>query len=117
MKKLEENILGKIFKIEVKRTASYFFIRSIIFVALGFAALIFSTVITEILKEQGSFDLLEFLDWNNIVVFYEESPKELLLILFLVMIFLFYLIFLLIKNYGKIKNKLVSIYKFYKKRV
>ena len=117
MKKLEKNILDKILKIEAKRTASYFITRFIILAVLGFAGLVFATIITEILKEQGSFDLLEFIDWDNIMVFYEESPKELLLILFLVIIFLFYLIFMVAKNYGKIKNKLISIYKFYKKRV
>lgn len=115
MKKLEKTILDKIFKIETKKTASYFITKFIILVALGFAGLIFSTVILEIFREQGSFDLLEFLDWDNILVFYQEAPKELLLIFFLVIIFLAYLIFMVVKNYGKIKNKLVSIYKFYKR--
>src|SRR3990167_5918046 len=113
MKELEETILDKIFKIEAKRTASYFFVRFIILVTLGFAGLIFSTVIFEILKEQGSFDLLDLKDWdldlagrylwNNVRVFYQETPKELLLFLTLVIIVLVYLIFMVAKNYGKIK--------------
>ena len=115
MKKLEKNIIGRVYKIETKRTISYFLSRLVSFLILAFVVWFLASIVLDILTEQGSFDLLELIDADNLMVFYQESPKELLLILFLVIIFLAYLIFMVVKNYGKIKNKLVSIYKFYKK--
>lgn len=127
MKKLEKNILEKIYKIETKRTASYFISRFIILITLGFVSLIFTTVIIEILKEQSSFDLFDFLkdDWemvrnyffNNLLLFIQELPLPLVFILTGLLLILILLIYLSVRNFNKIKNKSVSIYKFWLKKL
>ncbi len=124
-KKIEEKIIKKIYQIETKKT--FFDLFSKIFFILLFLSLtlIFFLVVIDILKEQNSFDLLSFFNddfevikkyfFSNLITFYNELPKELTLSLIISITLLLSLIIIFLKNFKKIKNKLKSIYKFYKK--
>ncbi len=125
MKKLEEKIITRVYKIEAGRTFSYVITRIIFFTVTILLILFLSAVTYEILKEQGSFDLINFAGddievvsrylMDNIYVFYEETPKLLLLLTGMVIIGFAWLLAKVISNFGRIRNKLISIYKFHKK--
>lgn len=125
MKKLEEKIITRVYKIEAGRTFSYVITRIIFFTITILLILFLSAVTYEILKEQGSFDLINFAGddievvsrylIDNIYVFYEETPKLLLLLTGMVIIGFAWLLAKVISNFGRIRNKLISIYKFHKK--
>lgn len=125
MKKLEEKIITRVYKIEAGRTFSYVITRIIFFTVTILLILFLSAVTYEILKEQGSFDLINFAGddievvsrylIDNIYVFYEETPKLLLLLTGMVIIGFAWLLAKVISNFGRIRNKLISIYKFHKK--
>lgn len=125
MKKLEEKIITRVYKIEAGRTFSYVITRIIFFTITILLILFLSAVTYEILKEQGSFDLINFAGddievvsrylMDNIYVFYEETPKLLLLLTGMVIIGFAWLLAKVISNFGRIRNKLISIYKFHKK--
>lgn len=124
-KKIEEKIIKKIYQIETKKTFFNLFLRIFFILLFLFSSLIFTLVLVDILKEQKSFDLLDFLKddfevvkkyfYSNLIVFYNELPKELILFLIGSITLLLIIIFFFLKNFKKIKNKLKSIYKFYKK--
>ena len=81
------------------------------------------SVIIEVLNDQASFDLFDFLrdDFeiiqanflNNSLLFIQELPLTLTYILISLLLLLVWLIYIIIKNFNKIKNKTVSIYKFW----
>lgn len=124
--KLEDKILGKVYRMETGKTFSYIVSRAVAFSAVLLVAVFLGSVAFDIFREQGSFDLLNF--WgddievikkyflDNAWLFVEETPKELLLVLSAATAGLVYLIYKIASNFKKIKNKLVSIYKFYKNK-
>lgn len=127
MKKLENKIINKIYRMETKRTTGFLMVKTIIVTVFSIILLIFSSALIDILKEQQSFDLLFILKEDlavlgkyfpeNFYDFYLELPQPLTFIL-IGSILLFGLTFLIfLKNFGKIKNKIFSIYKFYKKNL
>ncbi len=124
-KNLEKKIIKKVFKLEAKNTFFEMASKVIGLLLLVFFVWIFATTILDILKEQGSFDLFFFFRDNvevmrryfleNVVTFYDETPKLLLFILFSLFAGLLLLVLTIVKNYGKISNKIKSLYNFYKK--
>lgn len=125
IKKIEEKIIKKIYQIETKKTFFDLFLRILFILLFLFSSFIFFLVLVDVLKEQNSFDLLDFLRddfeviqkyfYSNLVVFYNELPKELILFLIINIILLLLLTIVFFKNFKKIKNKIKSIYKFFKK--
>jgi hypothetical protein len=123
MKKLEKRIINKIYKIETKKTLIDLMLKILFGIFLGFSILIMLQVIYEILSEQHSFDLLSFFKDNfdvvnkyffpNLYNFYQELPQPLFYILLTGTILLLVLIGYFIKNFNKIRNKLISLYKFW----
>lgn len=126
MKKLENKIIKKIYQIETKKTVSYLFFQLLFGLLFGFFALIFTLIFFDILTEQKSFDLLSFFQedlevfkkyfFENIIDFYQELPQPLTIFLLISLLLTLGTILILIKNYRKIKNKILLIYKFYKKQ-
>lgn len=126
MKKLEDKIIKKVYQIETKKTASYLFFRLFFGLLFGFFALIFTLVIFDILIEQKSFDLLYFFQEDfevfrkyffiNIINFYQELPQPLTIFLLMSILLILGILLILIKNFNILKNKILSIYKFYKKK-
>lgn len=126
MKKLETKIIKKIYSLETKKTAGYLLFRFLLVIFFLFLTFIFTTVTIDILNEQHSFDLLEFFRddfevvrkyfFGNLVDFYQELPQPLTHLLLTSIIVVLVIFFIIIKNLDKMKNKLFSIYKFYKSK-
>lgn len=124
--KLEDIIVNKVYRMETKITTWYVVSRLLLFLLGTLTIFILVSVAYDIFIEQRSFDLIDFKGddfevinryfTDNLSVFIEEAPKELLLILILTITGFVYLIHKVRGSYRKMKNKLISIYKFYKKR-
>ena len=123
MKKLEDKIIKKIYRIETKKTFSQILSEMFLLISIIFSSIFIFSVIIEILNEQASFDLFDFFRddleiikdyfFDNSLLFIQELPLPLVYILIGLLLFLIWLLFILIKNYNKIKNRLISIYKFW----
>lgn len=125
MKKLENKILNKIYRIETKKTIRQIISEITLIILIALSSLFIFSVIVEILNEQTSFDLFDFLRddfeiirdnfFNNLLLFIQELPLPLIYILIGLLLLLIWLLFTLSKNSNKIKNKIVSLYKFWLK--
>lgn len=125
-RRLEDKIIGKVYRMETQRTFTFITTRIILFLVSASFILLFLSALIDILAEQGSFDLFDFIgpDFevvtrylpDNLILFWAETPKFILFILTLAIIGFIYLMAKIIKNYRMLKNKFVSIYKFYNKK-
>ena len=125
MNKLEEKIIKKIYRIETKKTVGQIINEAVLIIIMTLASMFMFSVIVEILNEQTSFDLFDFLrddfetirsySINNLLLFFQELPLPLIYILIGLSLLLVWLLYIVIINSNKIKNKLVSIYKFWLK--
>lgn len=123
MKKLEEKIIKKIYRIETEKTAGQIISKVALIILVTFSSMFIFSVIVEILNEQTSFDLFDFLRddfgtirdnfFNNSLLFVQELPLPLTYILIGLLLLLIWLLYISVKNYNKIKNKLISLYKFW----
>lgn len=123
MKKLEDKIINKIYKMETKKTIGQIISEAALIIFVVLSSMFIFSVIVEILNEQTSFDLFDFLRddfetirdyfFNNSLLFIQELPLPLIYILIGLLLLLIWLLFILAKNSNKIKNKLVSLYKFW----
>ncbi len=125
MKKLEDRIIKKIYRIETKKTIGQIINEAALIILIVLSSMFIFSVIVEILNEQASFDLFDFLRddfetirdnfFNNSLLFIQELPLPLIYILIGLLLLLIWLLFILAKNSSKIKNKLVSLYRFWLK--
>lgn len=125
MKKLEDKIIKKIYRIETEKTIGQIISEAVLIILITLSSIFIFSVIVEILNEQTSFDLFDFLRddletikdgfFNNSLLFIQELPLPLTYILIGLLLLLIWLLFVSVKNSNKIKNKLVSIYKFWLK--
>ncbi len=123
MKKLEDKIIKKIYKMEAKKTVGQIISEVILVIAITLSVVFVFSVIIEVLNDQASFDLFDFLRddfeiiqtnfFNNSLLFIQELPLPLTYILISLILLLVWLLYVFIKNFNKIKNKIVSIYKFW----
>ncbi|MFA5770328.1 MAG: hypothetical protein WC894_02435 [Patescibacteria group bacterium] len=123
MKKLEDRIIKKIYRIETEKTIGQIISEVILIILIFLSSIFVFSVIVEILNEQASFDLFDFLrdDFetirinflNNSLLFIQELPLPLIYILIGLSLLLIWLLYILIKNSNKVKNKLISLYKFW----
>lgn len=124
--RLEEKILNKVYGMETRKTSWYIVSRILSFLFISLIAYIFISVLFDIFAEQKTLDLVNFSGddlevvgrylIDNVKVFLEETPREILGVLALTITVLVYLCYKIIINFRKIKNKVVSIYKFYKNK-
>ena len=123
MKKLEDKIINRIYKIETRKTIEKIISETSLIILIFLSTIFIFSVIVEILNEQSSFDLFDFLrdDFeiikeyfvNNSLLFIQELPLPLTYILIGLLLLLIWLSYILTRNFNKIKNKLVAIYKFW----
>lgn len=123
MKKLEEKIIKKIYRMEAKKTIKQIISESVLVIIIILSAAFIFSVIVEVLNDQASFDLFDFLrdDFeiiqtnflNNTLLFVQELPLPLTYILISLLLLLVWMLYIFVKNFNKIKNKIVSIYKFW----
>ena len=127
MKKLEEKIINNLYREEAKSTMINLFIRIFSLSFFVFFTWIFASIAIEIVYKQSSFDLINFFGedlevWkkylaDNMIIFWDEMPKSILLATIILLMVLFMLVITFIRNYITLKNKLMSIYKFYNKKI
>lgn len=125
MKKLEDKIIKKIYRMETKKTVEQIISEAILVIAITLSAVFVFSVIVEVLNYQASFDLFDFLRddfeiikgnfFNNSLLFFQELPLPLIYILIGLILLLVWLLYISVRNFNKIKNKLVSLYKFWSK--
>lgn len=123
MKNLENKILKKVYLFETKKTILEIVSRTVLILLVGFFGFIFTSLLVEILNEQGSFDLLDIFsdDWSmvkkyffdNLSIFFQETPKLILFLSGVFIVITIILIILLFKNFKIIKNKIRSIINYF----
>lgn len=127
MNNLNNKIINKVYSYETKRTFGQ--IIFIVFLSLFSltAFLLIGSIIKSILIEQNTFDFFEILNQNievirkflldDLFVFFAEMPKALIFIFLSFFILLIYIIFCIVKNFKKNKNKVKSIINFWRKKI
>ncbi len=123
---LEKIILKKVYGYEAKRTYKTIFILWAAFFVAQFLIVLISSSIYSILKDQQTLDLLQIFNEDfeiireNIIdvlyAFYTESPQLLLSLFIILVLTVFGIIFFVIKNFRKIKNRLKSVNTFFSKK-
>lgn len=123
MKKLEDKILSKVYQFETRRTIFEVIIRIAALIVLLLAGIFVFQVLYTALIEQKTLDVLQIFaedietirDYFGEVLstLYEETPKDVLLLLVAIMILLILAILTLIVNFEKIKRRTKSILKFW----
>lgn len=123
MTKLEDKIIKKIYKEETQKTVFEVFVRSFLISISILVGIILIRLIFAQYVEQKTLDVLEIFNedleiirnymGDVITTLYHETPKDLL-----VLLIAFFTIFVLatltfIRKFGKIRNKLRSISKFW----
>lgn len=127
MSNLNNKIINKVYLYEAKRTfGQIIFIVFLLLFSLAVFLLI-GSIIKSILIEQNTFDFFEILSQNievirkflvdDFFVFLAEIPKTLIFIFLSFFILLIYLIFRIVKNFKKNKNKVKSIINFWSKKI
>jgi hypothetical protein len=126
MKNVENKILKKIYFWEARKITVDFFLKIIVFLSSFLFFLILGKILFEILKEQRSFELLNFFQedfevvkkyfFDNVFIFWLEVPKFLLLSLFLSLGISSAVILVVIKNFKIYKNKIKNLYQWFLKQ-
>jgi hypothetical protein len=126
MKNLENKILKKIYFWETRKITFDLFLKIIVFLSNFLFFLILGEILFEVLKEQKSFELLNFFHedfevvkkyfFDNVFIFWLEVPKFLLLSLFLSLGISSTVILLVIKNFKIYKNKIKNLYQWFLKQ-
>lgn len=125
MKKLEEKILKKIYKLETKKTFLEVATKTFIIIAFLFVSAISLRLLIAGYMEQRTFDVLEIFSEDMEVIkqymgetletFYIETPRETFLFFALSSIALVLAVLTLAKNFEKIRNRIEAIVKFWNK--
>lgn len=123
---LEKEILKKVYKYEAKRTYKMILTLWMGFIFVQFFIVITASALYQTLREQQTLDLLQLFGENIEVIkdniadvlytFYIESPQLLLFIFIILLLTIFGIIFFVIKNFKKIKNRLTSINNYFSKK-
>jgi len=125
MKTLQKQILKKIYSFETKRTILELIVRiSSIFLIVGAGTMVFIHILQK-LAEQQTLDLLQLFqeDIETIRMYigeimytlFEELPKFETVSVLILLIISVTLILISIKNFGKIKNKILALKKYWLK--
>ena len=127
MNKLEKKIINRVYKMEAKNTAFQISLKVLFGGLIVFMLWLLGSVMLQTLEEQRSFDFINIFKedgevirkylLDSLMTFYSETPKTLLLMIFIMSIIFIFIILTIIKNFAIIVNKLKSIYKFYKKKI
>lgn len=124
---IKMKVMKKIYFLETKRMLIEISLKIIIFIVLFLSTWLFFDVLYSILKEQKTFDLLTLFKDNpeaigsyffdNLTIFFFETPKIILIVILLLITLTSLFILQLIKKYHIIKNKVISLLKFYQKKI
>ncbi len=124
---IEKDIIKNVYQYEASRTYKTIFIVWAVFIVVQFLIVILGSSIYQTLKEQQTLDLFQLFSEDFDIIrenlgdvlytLYLESPQLLLAILISLFLTMFGIIFFIIKNFKKIKNRFGSISKFYAKKM
>ena len=124
---LEENVMKKIFFLEARKTLIETVLETLMLIFLILNLWIFFDIFFSLLKEQKTFDLLTLLKeepevirryfFDSLNIFFLEIPKVILAIFLLLISLLFLFILKLKKRCIIIKNKIISLIKFWQKKI
>lgn len=126
MQKLEDKIIKKMYVLETKKTGFSLITKTILFLFFGLLAIFFTQILTEVFFETGSDSVFEILqeDWQVVakhgldIIFslYQEIPKPLILVIFVSFFISLLVLLTFIKNFGKIRYKVIALLRYWKKR-
>lgn len=119
MTKLDDKINNKIYNFETRRTGLQIIVPIVLLIGLFLISFFSFQVIWDSLAEQSSLDVLEIFQedievirkyyWEAMSVIYHEIPKINLGILLAALVFIFLLIWFVMKNFSVMKNRMRSI--------
>ncbi|MBI4973696.1 hypothetical protein HZC27_03750 [Candidatus Roizmanbacteria bacterium] len=125
MKKLEDKIINKMYVLETKKTGLSLITKTILFFFFGLSAIFLTQILVEVFFETGSDNVFEILqeDWQVVakhgvdIIFslYQEIPKPLILIIFVSFGISLLALLTFIKNFGKIRYKVIALSQYWKK--
>jgi len=123
MKKIEDKIIKKVFVYETKKTFFQGILKIVFFIIISFLTVIIGQAAYEIIKESGSLDFvaifgedIEIIQKNlgdSMYVFFQETPKLLILLIFIGLAALIYLVLTFVKKYPIIRNRVKALLKFW----
>lgn len=126
MKKLEKEIIEKVYKYETRKTIFEVVLRLVFILFLAFAGLIFGQILFQALTEQKTLDVFEIFTediqiikeyWGDVIaVLYEETPKLTLFIFLILVALLLGALLTLILNFEKIINRIKSLIRYWLRR-
>lgn len=124
---LEEKIMKKIYFFETKKTTTEIILKTLILIFLVLSLWIFFDIFVSILQEQKTFDLLTLLEedpevirryfFDNLTIFFLEIPKIILMIFLLLTLLLFLFLLHIKRNWVILKNKVINLVKFWRKKI
>lgn len=124
---LEEKVMKKIYFLETKKTIMEIVLKTLILIFLTLNLWIFFDIFFSILKEQKTLDLFTLLKedpevirryfFDNLNIFFWEVPKGILAVFLLLILLLFLFILQLKRKYFILKNKVISLIKFWQKKL
>lgn len=126
MKTLEDKILNKVYTFEARKVTFQLLAKTLILFVSGFVAFLFTQVLIEVFIEEKTYNLFEiFSDDFEVIakhlsdimyVIFQETPKSVLFIALLAIILLFAVILTFVRNFGKMRHKLLALYSYWKSR-
>lgn len=123
-KYFQKNIINSIYRYEARRTSLTIIKYTFLILLFLFISLFTLFAIISIFQQAYTFDLLGLFNedfeiikdnFKDVVfVFYEEMPKTLMFLLFITLLLFSVVLYFLIKNFSKIKNRMISLRKYFK---
>lgn len=117
MKKIEDKIIKRIYKYETSRTVNEVVWKILMITFFGFSGLVFISLIFDIYRQAGTFDLLNIFYSDNLIIFLAETPKIILFFSIMFIMLAFYKLISFIKNFKSMKKKLEAIINYWRKNI
>lgn len=121
-KTIEKKIIDKVFQYEARKTFMQIIFEIITSIGLMILIALPTFALIDIFTEQQTFELLHLFEedrevigkyfWESLLTFYQETPKIILLIIILGLIFLTSLSIYIIRHFSYFRNKVVNIIKY-----
>jgi len=126
MKKLEDKILKKVYILETKKTVTSSVVKTLVFVLSGLGAFLFIQILAEEFFDMKTFSLFEIMQEDGEVIIkhiggvlssvFQEIPISMVLITLFFIVILMVVSLTFVRNFGKIRHRTVSLFKFWVKR-
>jgi len=115
-----------VYIMETRKTTWSFISKLLLFLVSGFTAFLFTQVLVELFMEERTFNVLEILsdDWEAVshhlgdimFVLFAETPKIILLVIFLAVFAACAVVLTFVNNFGKMRHKVNALLRYWKGR-